>query len=617
MRSRISYSCSNCKKRKVKCDRRKPICTSCEKNRIPSHLCIYQDSKYALSAAKEKHTRERQHSDEILSSDTSGDSMNLEDFVFFKPKYDAYRYFGPTSWRTILKQSLQDYPIMLEISIKTHADIKKMERKETKQPCPQYPKDKDDCCLMLSRILPTYKECSKLLSYFLQLPELFFSCFNGDNVFEYFKEVFEVGADFRSVSVVKNCNDIKLSIVLSILTISSFIHSESKLEASNLIIIAKWLARSTELKLSMPNLWALMLLHELNKYEYDFDTDSEMPTESISLSMIVTFATSLGLGRDIEAIHDGNEHYIECLNNAWKYILFEDTLRSFRMGFQPMIRDDYVQHNLLENDRRNYKQRIKTLRAVNDMVNSYQTAKMVNLNYAIDRIKSLVIMDNQQEMDSLSEQAYLRLIDLTYIHSLHYIHFLKFQTENNKIELFKSSLLLFVATNSMINELPTGSVHCFVPYIVEIREALLRSTVFFLHKALILLVNYETIKKQSKQYNLNELLTVKGVNEFLEQDTEMINSYLNDVYWIVKIITDHCCEAFLKLSTVNSAAKSTLVFINHVLDHIAHELESIDKTNVNLVFSDVFALEEADKVLPPTELDFSEFEKGELWAFFG
>ncbi|ODV93958.1 hypothetical protein PACTADRAFT_24771, partial [Pachysolen tannophilus NRRL Y-2460] len=53
-RKRLSVSCKLCRKKKIKCDRERPICGSCKKNGIPSHLCIYDDSPWISSLVKEQ-----------------------------------------------------------------------------------------------------------------------------------------------------------------------------------------------------------------------------------------------------------------------------------------------------------------------------------------------------------------------------------------------------------------------------------------------------------------------------------------------------------------------------------------------------------------------------------
>ncbi|ODV59951.1 Zn(II)2Cys6 transcription factor domain-containing protein ASCRUDRAFT_36901, partial [Ascoidea rubescens DSM 1968] len=45
-RQRIPSACSACRKRKVKCDKKRPYCTSCLKNNI-IHLCNYMEPTWS------------------------------------------------------------------------------------------------------------------------------------------------------------------------------------------------------------------------------------------------------------------------------------------------------------------------------------------------------------------------------------------------------------------------------------------------------------------------------------------------------------------------------------------------------------------------------------------
>lgn len=51
-RKRLTISCLTCRKRKIKCDRQKP-CSSCIKNNVPAHLCIYDESPWVSSLIKD------------------------------------------------------------------------------------------------------------------------------------------------------------------------------------------------------------------------------------------------------------------------------------------------------------------------------------------------------------------------------------------------------------------------------------------------------------------------------------------------------------------------------------------------------------------------------------
>ncbi|ODV93956.1 hypothetical protein PACTADRAFT_45969, partial [Pachysolen tannophilus NRRL Y-2460] len=56
-RKRLPISCTTCRKRKIKCDRQKPLCGACKKNNVPVHLCIYDDSPWISSIVKEENLK--------------------------------------------------------------------------------------------------------------------------------------------------------------------------------------------------------------------------------------------------------------------------------------------------------------------------------------------------------------------------------------------------------------------------------------------------------------------------------------------------------------------------------------------------------------------------------
>lgn len=71
-RDRKTISCTTCRKRKIKCDRDKPICGACKKNNVPTHLCVYDDTPWVSAVVKEQSLK-----NEIEELQEANERLNL------------------------------------------------------------------------------------------------------------------------------------------------------------------------------------------------------------------------------------------------------------------------------------------------------------------------------------------------------------------------------------------------------------------------------------------------------------------------------------------------------------------------------------------------------------
>lgn len=135
-RNRVPISCTICRRRKVKCDKRRPVCAACERTGV-AHLCHYIDPPWAQPLSNEELTngetadneverlkekiaqleQQLQHSHhhdvplspQELSGDSSSeenenDSLNLgKKFDMLHIKSTTTVHLGATSWLAIMK----------------------------------------------------------------------------------------------------------------------------------------------------------------------------------------------------------------------------------------------------------------------------------------------------------------------------------------------------------------------------------------------------------------------------------------------------------------------------------------------------------------------------------
>ncbi|KAI0461907.1 hypothetical protein LJB42_004511 [Komagataella kurtzmanii] len=68
-RNRVPVSCTICRRRKVKCDKKKPICTNCKKNGVP-HLCYYLEPSWAKPLVNSELLSMGGHPEQLTSAQT-------------------------------------------------------------------------------------------------------------------------------------------------------------------------------------------------------------------------------------------------------------------------------------------------------------------------------------------------------------------------------------------------------------------------------------------------------------------------------------------------------------------------------------------------------------------
>ncbi|KAK6461834.1 hypothetical protein DFJ63DRAFT_336601 [Scheffersomyces coipomensis] len=588
MRQRISFSCTNCRKRKVKCDRKKPLCSACQRNRIPVHLCTYETSPHILKAAADNQIKLQQqlhlqqqhqlHLQQIQASQNSPSSdidhshdvtilsnsnsnvdtiCSLRDFAYIKPNFETIAYFGATSWRTVLKESFRFHPIVVESSRKTYIDIKSWYKTSYQQELEADLPSHIGNLELLNDLLPSYKAMSKLLSNFLQQQDdLIFKCFSSTDIFKYFNNTFNRNGELNS-----NPSKVDICITLSIIILSCYINNEFEVDLTTLYQMIRYQFNNYKFQITVPSLQAMVLMYELKKYDYMGDYNATFVHDISLLCSITTTATSLGLNRDIEKIHKESDisHQIS-VRNLWKYILFEDAVRAFRYGHQLYLDDDYIEQQLLEDDEFNYKNRIEIMRNICRRLNSYTLSEKINLNSEIEFTKPLSKSDN--------------FIDLALIQTLMQIRYVKFPTPFHFQHFFESSLALYKSSTKIVER----GMTC---HFLHAKETLFRAAYGILYILLDLIIlknckDSEKIKQSQKEQSSTD--TDKkplGINLTLKGELITLD-------WFFKFFYDEHQPLLNKIRPYNEPIRYALISNVNILELLKAHLENEEGIKVEI-----------------------------------
>lgn len=233
MRRRKISSCLSCYRRKVKCDRKKPLCSSCEKNRIPAHLCIYTESPLAPGASNDKKLVDEINSlrqevcslkiketlpntKETLPNTKETKGYDISDFYVFRKKDERAYFFGPTSIKTFTFFSIYKEAMIYHLSTEILDKYRAWKHQHSIGPTNN--RNLESCLDQLPLMLPSYKDISvRLTEYFLSGKSIS-RCLHETVIFDYFSASFEAETNESDGKVVikENRNLLKLCAVLSI-----------------------------------------------------------------------------------------------------------------------------------------------------------------------------------------------------------------------------------------------------------------------------------------------------------------------------------------------------------------------------------------------------------------
>ncbi|RCK57327.1 hypothetical protein Cantr_06850 [Candida viswanathii] len=516
-RRRVSLACTNCKRRKLKCDHKVP-CTACRNTKMFLPECTYQimppnsslkqqqpqgdpasaptnpvptqvsqmrtyasqeltpptqtttrtlsshvdgnleasqrasvQTNQVLATTNSNLVSETPHST-TASTSTKATKIDLQDFIFMKEFNGSRVFFGPTCWKTSIMYWCRSFPVLsdiLAITIKEMATLKLPDKPDAaNEGSPNY---------HITSLLPNYRDAQALLNSF-ERDTFFTKCFNRARY-----------------------------IVLSIKALVSFFDGE--VPDPRLLVASRLFLLKTDLKSNFATLSGLLLLYECRKYDCNIDFEEALSYDQGLFSTIITVGLSLGLHRNILTLHSGDPTMIASLQHMWKFLMFEDSLRSFQRGSQPMINDNYTSNQLLRLMNTKCTIAVLAFRKVNDAINLCVSTDGVDLDAALSLIEELFFDTPPTDHDDLHLQMFI----FSYAQTISTIRYLKCRNHKNRFVAFQYSLMLYLSLKEMLMNLVDSSGRikpsCFYQ---EIKESIFRATFFML---VLILQLYERVEK--------------------------------------------------------------------------------------------------------------------------
>ncbi|CUM65141.1 uncharacterized protein PRCAT00002768001 [Priceomyces carsonii] len=495
MRQRKIQSCLNCYKRKVKCDRKEPLCTSCEKNRVPVHLCIYKETPLASRASSEsklldeidslKKEVELLKSRKHLSDMDDVDVFDLSNFHIFKKGGETASFHGASSSKTIFNLACSDLGLVSHLMnnighnycvwkslrrtlLGTEASIKW-------------------CLERIPQLVTSYKLMSVELTEYLQCPQSIADCIDGNKLFDYFSSTFEnlKVDDMGYVTIKNNPSIARLCVVLCILIENSILKMDSKYESKEeLFVIARYLLANTELGPNFTSLHAILFMYQLENYDINCDINGNY-RKSDWLNRAIQTATALGLHSDLDKeFSDESNSFRRCLSRIWSYIVFEDVINCMQRGVPSFIHDGFFDEHLIINDCSNLRDTVVLFREITIHVNLKNLVRRVALNRYIDLLQNL---ERQDRKISKNSEPYLmkqkRFNTLCFLQMLCHLRYLAVSDDRNRFAAAKYTSRLYNEIKKLsLKTLHTDSLFFALrPNFHDIKVGLFRCLCFFIH----------------------------------------------------------------------------------------------------------------------------------------
>ncbi|CDR45000.1 CYFA0S16e00980g1_1 [Cyberlindnera fabianii] len=390
-RKRVSRTCTNCKSRKIKCDRGVP-CSQCKKYNVPDHLCIYKESPFIptvksaadnedamllLMKENERLKKELETMKLNLSGSRSPDQIFLTPPTIapeFKTRYlkrwdtiniktDRTVFFGPTSWRTILEKRTKhqnltekllrhisncrrDWRIkmnMMNISPEDYADAD--------TPFPQ------ELLRNLGDYLPEYDIVKEYIDlYISSFWEYSLPVVDTAVLIHDFQTLFSRDATTGKCSVrVKNkwIDYAKIALVVMVfkavlLMLNRSLQNGFYDEKDKLGVFVRRLLQfaKCDIKATLPALQTLILMYHMKKIN-PLDGDGGDSSKGSQLfKRAVNMAVAMGLHQDIDKIYKSQTASERGLmKEIWCTLYIYDSRLSFDTGLPLTVDDDYIHHS--------------------------------------------------------------------------------------------------------------------------------------------------------------------------------------------------------------------------------------------------------------------------------
>ena len=340
-RSRLSKSCNNCRSRKIKCDQRRPRCSSCYYRKLDN--CAYEnDYNLSLEDLKKDNELLRRRLFDLESQESPEHSISRSinsETVTIKPK--RVTYFGLTSFRSLVNDS--SYPQSLRIYNEKLKEARKSWKHKHKV---------DDNFLglkqrlgieQLTDILPGYDEFYVQMNYFF------------DSIwFDYFPIVNKgmVNQDFHRIAISKqgrlgfkpsDCQDYsKISLILIVFKFSLLTKENLDFNSCRILSLQDIFLNLIDgvqednaflKRASLATLQALLLQRIFKRFNF-FDGDGgDCANGSLMFSLSYHMGITLGLHRNIDELYSSKSvEYRSLLKEIRKCLLYLDVQNSIDLG---------------------------------------------------------------------------------------------------------------------------------------------------------------------------------------------------------------------------------------------------------------------------------------------
>ena len=382
-RQRATLTCTNCRVRKIKCNQERP-CSSCVKRGIPSHLCVYDNTRYlaALAKSRPKEQDEAPTIEEMmielqslrqelesLRSKSGGENnevpLTLPECV--SNKVDRTVFYGPTCWRTAIKKESKYAEVLDDVT--TFLSNKRREWKIKhnwkKKPYEDYVAMEtafpDVLLGNLCQYLPSFDSMKDPVTMFgSSFWTRFIPVVDEQDLLKDFLRIF--GKDYstgtcRITISTKYVDYAKIALIIVVFKLMTLTMNLSSLndvfsDYDQLVTFAQRLLRfsKSNTRVTLPALQATLLMHALMVLDPSDGNGGDGSNGCLLLKSAIVMGITLGLHRDVDDLYPTYtpRHRI-LLRSIWRYLYNMDTLLSFDVGIPPSIDDGSIHPNSFGN----------------------------------------------------------------------------------------------------------------------------------------------------------------------------------------------------------------------------------------------------------------------------
>lgn len=341
-RNKIIRTCDNCRKRKIKCDRKRPACSACHQRRL---LCEYNGRS---NKGKERRLPSDQDDNLPLLSDLNNpsniraedqdeefDRKTFRSLNYIRNKNGRVNFYGPTSFRNVIYiMSLETYFMKFWSSLKEvrqkwkeeheYLSFRRKSANFTHMPL---------CLITSGSILEALCACLPNFDKIVEVVKMFFESeffislpfIDPNKIYQYLNS-FQLD-EFRIASLKTGSKDniYQLAIITEILSVVYFRDKvPTTVELFHNIVLSSIDGKSSFLE----KVQFLMLRYFVHKIEGVIHPDDTSLRNLVNMAYVT--ATDIGLHQTENYLYfkDDSKH----LSTLWAFMLFADFEVSFSAG---------------------------------------------------------------------------------------------------------------------------------------------------------------------------------------------------------------------------------------------------------------------------------------------